>query len=367
MLARFPKLSMRRTVMSVRRIPGAIKLVVLGLILFACGGTAATTTTAAATTSTTAAATTTTAAETTTTAAEVEAALVGINVYGTFDVLDQALAGLVARMEELGYTEGENIEYDIQNPEFDEAANFTIAQQFADEGVDVMVGFATPPTQAMISVTEETPIVFVASSTPVESELIASMDAPGGNVTGVADLLPIEAEIDTMLAIAPDIATVGLIWTSGDVSGTNSKERAQAYLESLGIAIEEAPITGPEDTQQAAQSLVGRVDAIQLPCDSSTLAGVEAITSVATEAGIPVFGCTGEAVSKGALLAGAYNYTEVGAAAADLIDAILQGADPASTPVSVPEITGTELNLTVAGELGIEIPQDIIDAAVKTY
>lgn len=352
--------------MSVRRISLSARLTVaLALTLVACGG-GATTTTAAEVTTTSAAATTTTAAATTTTAAA-EPALVGINVYGTFDVLDQALAGLQARMEELGYVEGENIEYDIQNPEFDEAANFTIAQQFLDEGVDVMVGFATPPTQAMISVTEEIPIVFVASSTPVESELVASMEAPGGNVTGVADLLPIEAEIDTMLAIDPTIATVGLIWTSGDVSGTFSKERAQAHLESLGIAIEESPITGPEDTQQAAQSLVGRVDAIQLPCDSSTLAGVEAITSVATEAGIPVFGCTGEAVSKGALLAGAYNYTEVGAAAADLIDAILQGADPASTPVTVPAITGTELNLTVAAELGLEIPQDIIDAAVKTY
>jgi putative ABC transport system substrate-binding protein len=292
---------------------------------------------------------------------------VGINVYGTFDVLDQAHEGLLARMEELGYTEGENIEYDIQNPEFDEAANAIIAQQFVDEGVDVMVGFATPPALAMLNLTSEVPIVFVASSTPVESGLVASMEAPGGNVTGVADVLPIEAEIDAMMAIKPSIETVGLIWASGDESGTNSKERAEEYLTSLGIETVEAPLTSTADAQQAAESLVGRVDAIEIPCDSTTLAGIEAITSTANDAGIPVFGCTGEAVAKGAVVAGAYNYVEVGALAADLIDQILQGTDPGLIPVTVPEITGTELNVTVAEQLGLTIPQQLLDAAVKTY
>jgi len=291
---------------------------------------------------------------------------VGINQYGTFDVLDQALDGLQDEMEKLGYDDS-NLEYDLQNPEFDAAANATIAQQFVDGGMDVMVGFATPPTQALMSASTEIPIVFVASSTPVESELVDSLEAPGGNVTGVADILPIEDEIDAMQEIMPDMKTVGVIWNSGDVGGENLKKRAEAHLDELGLEVVEAPITGSADTLTSAQSLVGKVDVIQLPCDSETLAGVEAILSTASEAGIPVFGCTGEAVAKGALLAGAFDYEEVGREAARLIDEILKGADPGTLPVRVPEMAGTELNLTVADELGLEIPDDIKDSAVKTY
>jgi putative ABC transport system substrate-binding protein len=161
--------------------------------------------------------------------------------------------------------------------------------------------------------------------------------------------------------------TVGVIWNSGDAGGQNLYNRAQAHLEELGLDIVEAPITGSADTLSAARSLVDRVDVIELPCDSETLAGVDAIISTASEAGIPVFGCTGEAVSKGAILAGAFDYTEVGREAARLIDQILDGADPGTLAVVVPEITGSELNLTSADALGLEIPAEIRDAAVKTY
>lgn len=296
-----------------------------------------------------------------------ESFTIGINRYGTFDVLDQALDGIMEEMEALGYVEGENVEYDLQNPEFDAAANTTIAQQFVDADVDVMVGFATPPTQAMISASKEIPIVFVASSTPVESELVASVEEPGGNVTGVADVLPIEEEIDLMREILPEMETVGLIWNSGDTGGENLYKRAKAYLDEVGLESVEAPITGSADTVTSAQSLVGRVDAIELPCDSETLAGVEGILSAAREADVPVFGCTGEAVAKGALLAGAFDYTEIGREAARLIDQILQGADPGTIPVSVPEIVGSELNLKTAKALGIDIPDEIRESAVKTY
>jgi putative ABC transport system substrate-binding protein len=165
----------------------------------------------------------------------------------------------------------------------------------------------------------------------------------------------------------PNMKNVGLIWNSGDAGGENLYKRAKAHLDELGLTSVEAPITGSADTVTSAQSLVGRVDVIQLPCDSETLAGVEGIISTAKAAKIPVFGCTGEAVSKGAILAGAFDYTDVGRESAKLIDQILKGADPGTLAVVVPDIKGSELNLTVAGELGLDVPADIRNAAVKTY
>lgn len=303
----------------------------------------------------------------TTKAADAKVYKVGINRYGTFDVLTQAFDGIKSEMTALGYTEGKNITYEVKNPEFDAAANQTIAQQFIDDKVDVMVGFATPPSQAMLTASKDIPIVFVASSTPVESKLVASAEQPGGNVTGVADILPIEDEIDLMLKVLPTMKRVGLIWNSGDAGGENLYKRAKAHLEEKNLTAVDAPITGTADTLQSAQSLVDRVDAIELPCDSQTLAGIKAIIKTANDAKIPVFGCTGDAVKDGAILAGAFDYTEVGKEAARLIDKILKGAKPADLPVVIPQVVGTYLNTTQAAKLGLTVPDDIKSAAVKTY
>lgn len=286
-----------------------------------------------------------------------------VNRYASAPVIDQAIAGLEAGLAEAGGGAVLN----IQNPEADAGTQALISQQFAADGCDVIVTIGTAATQAMQQATDRVPVVFLAVSTPVESGLVASMEAPGANITGVSDPLPVEAEIDGMLAIRPDIRTFGLIYRVGDAAGDVLAARARAHIESLGLAHVTAGISNPGETTQAAQSLVGRVEAIQFPCDTTTISGVVGAMAVADENNIPAFGCTSNSVLAGAVLAGSYDYTVVGHATGLLAAEVLRGANPATTPVVVPEIGGFELNVTAAERLGLTIPQAMLDSAVALH
>lgn len=287
-----------------------------------------------------------------------------VNRYASAPVIDQVVNGLQAGLAEAG---GAAVAYNIQNPEADAATQQIVSQQFASGGCDVIVTVGTAATQAIQQATSTVPVVFLAVSTPVESGLVESIELPGGNITGVSDPLPVEAEIDGMLRIKPDIRTIGLIYKVGDAAGDELARRARQHIEGLGLAHVTAGISNPGETTQAAQSLVGRVEAIQFPCDTTTISGVVGAVAVADDNKIPTFGCTTNSVQAGSILAGSYDYVAVGHAAGKLAAEILRGAKPAETPVVIPEIGGFEINLSAAGRLGLAVPQDMLDAATTTY
>lgn len=287
-----------------------------------------------------------------------------VNRFASAAVIDDILRGMSAGFTKVG---GEKINQNIQNPEADAATQQTIAQQFAGGGCDVIVAIGTAAAQSIQQATKTVPVVFVAVSTPLEAGLVASLDNPGGNMTGVSDPLPVEAEVDGMVRILPSIETIGLIYKVGDPAGDPLAAKEKAHIEAKGLKYVVAGIANAGETTQAAQSLVGRVQAIGLPCDTTTLSGVAGALKVAKDAKLPVFGCTSDGVKGGALLAGSYSYENVGIIASDLIVKVLKGADPATMPVVFPKIAGFEVNKTAAGELGLTIPADMLSSAVHVY
>lgn len=301
-------------------------------------------------------------------AAAEDAALSGktvcVNRFASAPVIDDILKGMGEGLRTAG---GEKIVQNIQNPEADAGTQQTIAQQFANGGCDVIVAVGTAAAQSIQQATKTIPVVFVGSSTPVEAGLVESLDKPGGNITGVSDPFPVEAEIDGMLSILPTIQTIGLIYKVGDPAGDPLAARAIAHIENKGLKHVTAGIANAGETTQAAQSLVGRVQAIELPCDTTTLSGMAGALKVAKDAKLPVFGCTSDGVKGGTILAGSYNYETVGIRAAELVVAILKGAATSTTPVIIPKIAGFEVNKTEADALGLNIPASILASAVKTY
>lgn len=287
-----------------------------------------------------------------------------VNQYATASVIADILRGLKDGLKK------ENISTDgmiVQNPEGDAATQQTLAQGFVSDNCDVIVAIATPGAQVFRRLTSTIPVVFVGSSTPVEAGLVKSFEKPGTNFTGVADPAPVEADIDAMIKILPRMKSVGLIYKAGDPAGDFLAKRAIAHLEKRGLTPVIASIANAGEATQAAQSLMGKVDAVQLPGDSTTMSGIAGILKVTNEAKIPVFGCLSEAVSQGAVLSGSYSYVEVGALAAQTIRKVLGGEDPAQIPVVVPNAHGFDVNLTQAKKLGLEIPEEIMTRAMQTY
>lgn len=298
------------------------------------------------------------------TAATAAAPKICVNQYVSATVIDDIIKGLKDGLNKAGVAQ-DGLE--IQNPEADAATQQTLAQGFVSGGCDVIVAISTPGAQVFRRLTDTIPVVFIGSSTPVEAGLVESFEAPGTNFTGVADPATVEADIDAMLKIMPEMKSVGVIYKAGDPAGDFIAARAVKHLESRGLTVVPATIANAGEATQAAQSLIGRVDAVQIPGDSTTLSAVPAIVKVTDDARIPLFSGLTEAVSQGALLSGSYSYVEVGFLAADLVKRVLDGEDPAGIPVVVPAAAGFEVNVTKAEALGLTIPEDILTTATQKY
>ncbi len=118
--------------------------------------------------------------------------------------------------------------YDNCNMDFNTLPQ--IVSTFMDKKVDVMVGIATPvPIQMQTSTAKNPiPVVFAAVSDPLGCDLVASMEAPGANITGTSDYLNTKAIFDIMFAVDPDLKKVGLLYDQGQDSSTAAIADAQA-------------------------------------------------------------------------------------------------------------------------------------------
>lgn len=287
-----------------------------------------------------------------------------VDQYATATVISDLLDGI---REGLADAEDAGLKIEVQNPNADAATEQTLAQKFINDGCDVVVPVGTAAAQLMSTAIKDAPVVFAASSTPVDAKLVETMEEPGGNVTGVADVINPVPDIDAMLELMPDLKTVGLVWKLGDPAGESQAKQAREHLDELGIEYIPATITNGSEVTQAAESLANRVDAIEIPGDTTTLSAIGGLMKVADDAGVPVFGGTSTVVEAGGVLSSTYDYRVVGKAVAEMVLEILDGADPASTPVVVPPTGGLELNLTKLKALDMDVPQELRDSALTTY
>ena len=105
---------------------------------------------------------------------------IGVTQIVTHPALDAAVTGFKEALAEKGFT---NVTYDMQNAQGDMATASQIAQKFANEGLDLILGVATPTTQAVVKADTTTPIVFTAVTDPVGAGLVVDPAAPSANVT----------------------------------------------------------------------------------------------------------------------------------------------------------------------------------------
>ena len=193
---------------------------------------------------------------------------IGIVQLVEHNALDAANKGFVDGLASKGYKEGENVEFDRQNAQADQSNLQNIAQRFVNNKVDLICAIATPAAQAVANLTKDIPITATAVTDYEQAKLVASNDAPKGNVTGTTDMNPVKEQIDLLLKLVPNAKTIGTVYCSSEVNSETQVKMMKAYAESKGLTVVEATVSTVNDIQQAAQSLVGRVDAIYEPTDN---------------------------------------------------------------------------------------------------
>lgn len=278
--------------------------------------------------------------------------------------LDAANKGFVDGMAANGYKEKENVIYDRQNAQADQSNLQNIAQRFVSGKVDLICAIATPAAQTMANATKDIPIVGTAITDYAEAKLVASNKEPKGNVTGTTDMNPIKEQVDLMLKIVPQTKTVGTIYSSSEVNSQLQIKILKEVLAAKNIKVVEATVSNVNDIQQAAQSLVGKVDAVYAPTDNVIASAMPTLVAITDEAKIPVFCGEGGMVKAGGLATVGIDYYKLGLQTGAMAARILSGKEkPATMAIESQKEMQTIVNEEAAKKLGITIPADILKAA----
>ena len=243
-----------------------------------------------------------------------------------------------------------------------------IAAQMVADGVDVVVPIATPAAQAMQSVVVEEgiPVIFAAVSDPVTAKLVDDMDAPGGLITGVSDALNTPMIMDMMVAVDPDIQKVGLLYSKSEDSSKKPIEEAKAYLDEHNIAYVEKTGTNTDEINSAVDSLIAEgVEAIFTPTDNTVMSAELSIFEKLNDAKIPHYTGANSFALNGAFFGYGVDYDDLGAETADMVvNLLVNGADPATTPVVILAHQAATINTETCEAIGLSL--DDVKAAFAT-
>jgi putative ABC transport system substrate-binding protein len=273
-------------------------------------------------------------------------------------------AAFVARLGELGWIEGKNVAIEYRWSQGRSERYAEIAAEFVSRKVDVIVtvGSAVPIVrQATVVI----PIVFAVGIDPVGSGLVASLAQPGGNVTG----LSIQANelagkrLEFARELVPQLHRLAIMFNVGNAQPVLEMGETQAAARMLGLEVAPLVIQRAEDIAPAFQGLKTRADALYVAVDQLMVANRSSILASALDARMPTIFSTRDFVKAGALMSYGPSYTERFGRAADYVDKILRGANPADLPVEQPTKFELVINVTTAKALGLDVPPPLLARA----
>jgi ABC-type uncharacterized transport system substrate-binding protein len=271
------------------------------------------------------------------------------------------------RLNELGWTDGRNIQVDYRWG----AGNLDRVQLFAKELVqlnpEVLLAVSTPATAALQRQTRTIPIVFAVVSDPIGSGFVASLNRPGGNITGFINL---ESSLGSkwlglLREIAPQVSRVAYMFNP------KTAPYAQYYLETsrpaataLTIESIEAIVHSAAEIEAVMTMLGGQAGSglVVIP-ETFMQVNRTTIISLAARYRLPTVYPFRFFVSDGGLISYGIDLADTLRGAASYVDRIFRGAKPDELPVQLPTKFQLVVNLKTAKALGIEIPSTLIALA----
>ena len=276
------------------------------------------------------------------------------------NALDSAYKGFVDGLKEAGYEDGKNIIIDYQNAQGEQANCITIGQKFINDKSDLILAIATPAAQAIANMTKDIPILITAVTDPADSKLVADNNAPGGNVTGTSDLTPVEAQIELLKEIIPNVKTVGLLYCSSEQNSVFQINIAKKKLDAMGIKYIDIAISNLNEIQQVIQNVIGKVEAIYTPTDNMIANGMATVALMTEPAKLPVICGEGGMTMLGGTATYGINYYELGKLTSTQAVSILKGDKKTSEmPIEYLQKFDLVVNTNMMESIGLTIPESL--------
>lgn len=281
---------------------------------------------------------------------------VGICQLVQHEALDAATLGFTEALKE---ALGDQVVIEEQNASNDQATCATIINQFVASDVDLIMANATPALQAAIAATDSIPIV-ATSITDYATALEISdwTGTTGMNVTGTADLAPLEEQAAMILELVPEAKKVAILYCSAEPNSKYQSDIVTGELQNLGIEVEEFTFADSNDVMLVTEAAVAAADVIYVPTDNTVASNTEMINSVAEDAGVPIIAGE-EGICKGCGIATlSIDYYSIGYRAGEMAaDILANGADPAAMEIDFAKELTKKAMASRCEALGIAVPE----------
>ena len=291
---------------------------------------------------------------------------VGIVNYVDHASLNQIVESVESRLDELGKEKGVTFDYGdyYANAQADQTNLNQIGADLVADGGDIIVAVASPTAATMLAAVEDTeiPVVYSAVTDPAA----AGFDTEP-NITGTSDALNTDAIMNLILAVNPDIDTIGLLYDLSQDASTQAIADAKAFCDANGIQYIEKNGTTTAEVQMAAEALVAAgVKAVFTPTDNTIMTAELSIYETFTEAGVQHYTGADSFALNGAFVGYGVDYVQLGEATADMVAQLLcDGKTPADLPFQTFDNGIATINTETCEALGLDL--NTVKEAFKPY
>lgn len=267
------------------------------------------------------------------------------------------------RLRDAGYVDGRDvtIEWWFGAGHYDRATE--AVAHLGRSNPDVIVVESTPAALAAKGATSTIPIVMALVSDPVGSGLVASLARPGGNVTGLSNqTVDLAAKrLQLLKETIPGARRVVVLFNPDTPPNSVMIGRLKEAAPGIGVELKLISVRKVEELRSAFAELNrSNVDAIFIVDDAFMKTHGEEIVRMGMKARLPIIYADKSLARKGVLISYAVDRLALFRRAADYVDKIFKGANPADLPVEQPTTFELAVNLKTAKVLGIPIPQSIL-------
>ena len=273
---------------------------------------------------------------------------IGICQLVQHEALDAATQGFKDEVtKELGE---DAVTFDEQNAQGDSNTCSTIINSFVSNNVDLILANATPALQAAAAGTSDIPIL---GTSVTEYGVALGLDdfdgTVGGNISGTADLAPLDQQAAMLNELFPDAKNVGLLYCSAEANSQYQVDTVKAELEKLGYTCEYYAFSDSNDLSSVATTATDASDVIYVPTDNTVASNTEIINNICLPEKVPVIAgeegiCQGCGVATGKMA----------------LKVLVDGEDISTMPIEyAPQFT-KEYNPEICDELGITVPDDYV-------
>jgi putative tryptophan/tyrosine transport system substrate-binding protein len=285
---------------------------------------------------------------------------------GSGQALNQAEPALFDGLRKHGWIDGKNLIVEYRFSQTPDRLPASVADMIA-LSPDVLLVAGPQAAVALKSATDKIPIVFVAVADPVGIGLVQSLSRPGGNITGLATLVPgfTSKEIEILREMVPSASKIAVLANLGNPMHKRSiAEELPPAAQKLGVALPIVDATTAEELDIAfASAAAQHADAVIVFGDPLTFNNAPRVTALAAKHRLPAIYLGRLFATNGGLISYGPDFADLFLRAGGYVDKILKGTKPSDLPVEQPTKFELVINMKTAKALGLTVPPSLLARA----